>query len=132
MKIIAVGRMKSPYRELANDFKKRIKIKLNFIEVLETDKFRETREIIKRLRECRGKKILFDPRGKLVEPDFFKQITKGATLIIGGPDGVDEELFKHVDEVVSISPLTFNHQLFRIILLEQIYRAHTRSRYKSH
>jgi len=124
--------MKSPYKELANDFKKRIKIKLNFIEVLETDKFRETREIIKRLRECHGKKILFDVKGKLVGPDFFENLPSRSTLIVGGPDGVDEELFKHVDEVVSISPLTFNHQLFRIILLEQIYRAKTKSKYKSH
>ncbi len=132
MKIIAVGRMKTPYKQLALDFQKRIKKRLNIVEVLETNKFRETREIIKRLRDSKGKKILFDVKGKTVSPDFFEKLPWNAVLIIGGPDGVDESLYEHVDEVVSISPLTFNHQLFRIMILEQIYRAQTNSKYKSH
>ncbi len=132
MKIIAVGRMKSPYKELLHEFQKRIKIKLNIVEVLETDKFRETREIIKRLRDSKGKKILFDVNGKTVSSNFFEELPRSAILIIGGPDGVTEEIYDHVDEVVSISPLTFNHQLFRIIILEQIYRATTESKYRTH
>ncbi len=131
MKIIAVGRMKTPYKALAVDFQKRIRKRLNIVEVLETNKFRETREIIKRLRDSKGKKILFDVKGKLVSPDFFENLPWNAILIIGGPDGVDEEIYDYVDEVVSISPLTFNHQLFRILILEQIYRAQSTA-YKSH
>lgn len=44
-------------------------------------------------------------------------------FMIGGPYGLDEGLLQRADAVVSLSPLTFPHQLVRIILLEQIYRA---------
>ena len=46
-------------------------------------------------------------------------------LIIGGPDGLSNELLSMADEKWSLSALTFPHPLVRVILAEQIYRAFT-------
>ena len=45
------------------------------------------------------------------------------TLVIGGSLGLTDELLKKADLKLSFSEFTFPHQLFRVILLEQIYRA---------
>lgn len=45
-------------------------------------------------------------------------------FIIGGSIGIDEEIVKNADERISFSHMTFPHQLMRVVLLEQIYRAH--------
>ena len=45
------------------------------------------------------------------------------TFIIGGSEGLDEEIKNIANYKLSFSNLTFPHQLFRIILLEQIYRS---------
>ncbi len=47
------------------------------------------------------------------------------TFIIGGSHGLSEEVLKKVDLTISFGRVTFPHQLFRIILAEQIYRAFT-------
>jgi len=46
------------------------------------------------------------------------------TFIIGGSLGIDENLKRRADELISFSDMTFPHQLMRVILTEQIYRAY--------
>jgi len=46
-------------------------------------------------------------------------------FIIGGAYGVNEKLMKRADFTLSLSKLVFPHQLVRLILIEQLYRAHT-------
>lgn len=74
--------------------------------------------------------ILLDERGKqLTSTDLSKQITKplnsskNLVFVIGGAYGVDSSVRDRADFVWSLSPLVFPHQLVRLILVEQIYRA---------
>lgn len=46
-----------------------------------------------------------------------------AAFIIGGSDGLDERILKICDAHISLSAMTFTHQIARILLLEQVYRA---------
>ena len=75
--------------------------------------------------------ICLDPNGKQYSSeDFSKKIDNitltgysSITFIIGGSLGISKELLHMSNEQVSFSKMVFPHQLFRIILLEQIYRA---------
>jgi 23S rRNA (pseudouridine1915-N3)-methyltransferase len=57
--------------------------------------------------------------------DLLERSQAPATFVLGGAFGVDQRVRERATEVVSLSRLTFPHQLARIILLEQIYRALT-------
>ena len=46
-------------------------------------------------------------------------------FILGGPNGLDLELLNQVDMTFSLSPMTFTHQMVRLIFVEQLYRAFT-------
>ena len=44
-------------------------------------------------------------------------------IVIGGPDGLSDELLQQADQAVSLSDMTFPHPLVRVIIVEQLYRA---------
>ena len=76
--------------------------------------------------------ILLDERGtQLTSPalaaqlDSLRTSSKRIVFIIGGAYGVDDFLRTRANLVWSLSPLVFPHQLVRLILVEQLYRAHT-------
>jgi 23S rRNA (pseudouridine1915-N3)-methyltransferase len=50
---------------------------------------------------------------------------KDLALLVGGPDGLDEGLSRQADFRWSLSPLTFPHALVRVLVAEQLYRAHS-------
>ena len=74
--------------------------------------------------------ILLDERGKLIESPALSQLllsplqsSTNVTIIIGGAYGVDESVHQRANFVWSLSHLVFPHQLVRLILAEQLYRA---------
>lgn len=74
--------------------------------------------------------ILLDEVGTAISsPDLAKLLEKATTasrrivIIIGGAYGVDETVRKRANFIWSLSPLVFPHQLVRLILTEQLYRA---------
>jgi 23S rRNA (pseudouridine1915-N3)-methyltransferase len=55
--------------------------------------------------------------------DTWLQQGQDVSIVIGGPDGVSDELLSTASIKISLSALTFPHTLVRVVLLEQIYRA---------
>jgi 23S rRNA (pseudouridine1915-N3)-methyltransferase len=51
--------------------------------------------------------------------------TREVTFIVGGPNGVSADLSSRADKRWSLSRLTFTHEMARVVLLEQLYRAYT-------
>lgn len=55
----------------------------------------------------------------------WRDTARGATFIIGGAFGLSDDVLKRADWCVSLSSFTLPHDLARLVLLEQLYRAHT-------
>jgi len=77
--------------------------------------------------------VLLDERGTRFNSTGFANYlqqamnrgTRSMAFIIGGPYGFSEEIYKAVPNRISLSEMTFPHQLIRLILLEQLYRGLT-------
>lgn len=74
--------------------------------------------------------VLLDERGRAVDSPALSKLLLGVleasrpvTIIIGGAYGVDNSIHTRANFVWSLSPLVFPHQLVRLILAEQLYRA---------
>ncbi len=144
VKIIALGKLKENYwNESEKEYFKRLGpyAKVEILEVNE-EPFREgddpekikikEAEKIKKILPEGGFVIALHERGKeFVSPLFAKFLeehsTRGEviTFVIGGPLGLHESILNLADIQISLSQLTFPHQMVRTILLEQLYRATT-------
>jgi 23S rRNA (pseudouridine1915-N3)-methyltransferase len=51
--------------------------------------------------------------------------TKQLVFLIGGPYGFSDDIYQRANEKISLSPMTFSHQMVRFIFIEQLYRALT-------
>lgn len=133
IKILCVGKIKEDYLEsLISDYKKRINkyIKLEIIELKDdSDYKKEIDGILKNIKSS-DYNIALDLKGSEYDSiEFAHKIrdilpyNSNITFIIGGSNGLTDEVRKVCNEMISFSPLTFPHGLFRGILLEQIYRA---------
>lgn len=79
-----------------------------------------------------AKKIFLDPAGKALDSEAFIDLIRTAeteardlVFLIGGHDGLPPEWKPKADLLLSLSPMTFPHELARAMLAEQIYRAFT-------
>jgi 23S rRNA (pseudouridine1915-N3)-methyltransferase len=77
--------------------------------------------------------VLLDEKGKSFSSADFSNFlnqkllsrTKRLVFVIGGAFGFSEEVYKRTDFELSISKMTFSHQMIRLIFKEQLYRAFT-------
>lgn len=77
--------------------------------------------------------ILLDDKGKAYDSEGFanylqKQMNSGVKRLcfcIGGPYGFSEEVYKRADQKLSLSSMTFTHQMVRLFFTEQLYRGFT-------
>ncbi len=146
--IAAVGRLKAgPERELLARYVERTNaagkaLSLAPLEVAELAesqaqtaakrKADEAKALLAALPE-KAKIIALDERGKSISSeDFAKKLARlrddgaaNTAFLIGGADGLDESLRKKADLTVAYGTATFPHQIVRILLAEQIYRAVT-------
>ena len=131
IRFVVVGKIKeSFYREAVAEYVKRISrfAKVEIQELPEgVNPEAETAEI---LRACKGHTIALAIEGeKLSSEGLAKKIQmlsdagKEITFVIGSSCGLSSEVKKTANERVSFSDMTFPHQLMRVILAEQVYRA---------
>lgn len=139
IKIICIGKIKEAYLVQAiEEYKKRIS-KYHSIEIYElqdegkADKkttLKTEKEKVMKILNQKDYIITLEIEGKeMTSAEFSKTIDKAfisnsnIAFIIGGSYGLDNDIKKLSNLNLSFSHMTFPHQLFRVILLEQIYRA---------
>ena len=134
--VICVGRLKEPhYAAAAAEYLKRLGryVKVDVTEFREcTDKSpevqkrREADSIIGKL-DSSSYVIVLDASGRQYHSSEFARLLSkpDVTFIIGGPEGLHQSVLDEADLALSLSEMTFPHQLARVILLEQIYRGET-------
>lgn len=143
--LIVVGKTQNKHlTTLTEDYQERIGHYLPFaVEVqpelrnsrglsFEEQKEREGKALLERF-QSGDHVVLLDERGKeLRSVDFATFVGKrlqssGRRLVfvIGGPYGFSEAVYRRADEFLSLSQMTFSHQMIRLLFLEQLYRALT-------
>lgn len=145
IKIVCVGNVKESYfREALEEYYKRLSrfVSLKVVEVKEekiskNPNIAEINNVIEKeserlISQFEGYVILCNPEGRTYKSeDFAKNIKKieainsTITFVIGGSYGVSERLKILANINISFGTLTYPHQLFRVMLAEQIYRAYT-------
>lgn len=99
---------------------------------IEQQKQKEGELILKSIQNS-DKLILLDENGKEYNSVGFsefiqKQMNSGIknlVLVVGGPYGFSEEVYKRADGKIALSKMTFSHQMVRLFFVEQLYRAMT-------
>jgi len=132
IKIICVGKIKENYlKEGINDYLKRINKyhKISIIELPDSNILAEATEILKYI-DSRDYLIATCIEGNtLSSVELSEKIDRifitnpCITFIIGGSEGLTDEIKNKSNYKLSFSKLTYPHGLFRLILLEQIYRS---------
>lgn len=77
--------------------------------------------------------VLLDEKGKQYSSEAFSEFIqkrlnsglKQLVFVIGGPYGFSEDVYKRADAKLSLSKMTFSHQMIRLFFVEQLYRAFT-------
>jgi 23S rRNA (pseudouridine1915-N3)-methyltransferase len=136
IKIIVVGKLNQKYLlEGIQYYQKQLPVKLEWIEVNDepdiTGKDIEGARILSKIKES-DQIILLAIEGVLHDSQSFSdQINKMTTygtgdlvFVIGGSYGVSDAVKNRANHLISFSKMTFPHQLMRLILIEQIYRAY--------
>ena len=142
IKIVSVGSIKEKFlKDAISEYLKRL-TRFAKIEIIEVDETKIQNKSEEQVKKEEGKRLLkrvgqdefvflLDLKGELISSEVLAQkindlINKGIsplTFVIGGTLGLSEEVRKRANIKLSISKMTFTHQMCRMIILEQIYRA---------
>jgi 23S rRNA (pseudouridine1915-N3)-methyltransferase len=143
--LLVVGKTTNTYlHTLILDYQNRLKHYVSFdIQVIpelkntkhvsvETQKEKEGEMLLKQLEDA-NEIILLDEKGKQFSSvEFSQQIDKAQVsgkkkivFVIGGPYGFSEPVYQKATQKISLSKMTFSHQMIRLIFVEQLYRAYT-------
>ena len=146
IKIVAIGKLKEKYlKDAISEYSKRLSrfIQLEIVElpdekVPEKLSFQEKQIVLKKEADKMLQKIpsnsiliLTDVQGKAMTSEMFSKTIEDYAIsgkssfciVIGGSLGIHDSLKQRADLLLSMSKMTFPHQLARVILLEQLYRA---------
>ena len=143
--LLSVGKTEEKYLQSGIDiYLKRLKhyIKLEVVEIAELkntkglsqeqQKTKEAELILKKL-IATDFVVLLDERGQELSSIQFADLlnkrmlasTQNLDFIIGGPYGFDNSIYQRANDKLSLSKLTFSHQMVRLFFAEQVYRAFT-------
>jgi len=143
--LITVGQTSTEYiREGIEEYMKRLKRYISF-SIISLPDIKNTKSITERAqKELEGANILsklntsdfvvlLDERGKEYTSMEFSEYMqrqmlsgrKRLVFVIGGPYGFSEELYSRANGKLSLSRMTFNHEMVRLFFIEQIYRSQT-------
>jgi 23S rRNA (pseudouridine1915-N3)-methyltransferase len=120
--VIAVGRLRPPYQDDVEHYRKMLAghVKVDLVEV------RGDEKVPPRIPD-RCHTVLLASGGEELDSEQFSEWLEGlrrdghdVCFVIGGPKGLELE----ADMRLSLGPMTLPHQLARVVLLEQLYRAH--------
>jgi len=138
-RFIWVGKTRDKsYKTLLDEYLRRLSffVKCEIVEVKDaegpTKKDTEGNRIIEKVNPT-SLVCLLDVKGKSIdshqlagEVDMWQiRGTREVTFIIGGSDGVSDTIVQRADIMLSLSFLTFTHEMARVVLVEQLYRAFT-------
>ncbi len=133
--LLSVGKIKTPWiAEGCDMFTERISHSCDFSERIlnagESDE--EHKKILEALEKTSGTIVLLDETGKQQTSKEFAQwiqkkrdIGEPITFILGGAYGVNDAIKAKAMMTLSLSSMTFPHELAKLVFLEQLYRAHT-------
>ena len=145
IKLITIGKTDNKnLQALIEDYSKRLGFYISFnFEIIPDiknvknlseaqQKQAEGNEILKRVIKS-DIMVLLDENGKMYSSVQFSQFLqkkmnsglKTLVFIIGGPYGFSDEIYKRANGKVSLSPMTFSHQMVRLFFIEQLYRGFT-------
>jgi len=142
IRILCLGRSKQGFiNDGINEYLKRMSsyTKIDFIELpdvkltsstnIEIVKNKEA-DIIEKYLKDRDYLVVLDEHGQQMGSKIFSnfldaKISKNIIFLIGGVYGLSERIINKADYKLSFSKMTFTHQMIRLILAEQIYRAYT-------
>ena len=142
IKIVSVGSIKEKFlKDAISEYLKRL-TRFAKIEIIEVDESKIQNKSEEQVKKEEGERLLkkigqdefvflLDLKGESISSEVLAQkindlINKGIsplTFVIGGTLGLSEEVRKRANIKLSISKMTFTHQMCRMIVLEQIYRA---------
>ena len=136
IRIICVGKLKEKYfQDAIKEYQKRVSkyTKLEIVELhdysfdIEKTLYEEGKNILSKITD-KDFVITLDVKGRKLDSiafsDFiYKKLSMNLVFVIGGSNGLSNDVIRRSNYSLSFSELTFPHQLFRIMLLEQIYRS---------
>lgn len=139
IKIIAVDHDKSrQFSDMIAEYSKRLPSKLDIIDIspaqntnIELQKEKEGQDIMKHI-AANCFVVAMDPSGKQLSSEEFAAATsawqtnaKQICFVIGGAYGLAPIIYKRTNLLLSLSKMTLPHRIAKLMLVEQIYRAHS-------
>lgn len=129
VKIIAVGKVKKGWLKDGISLYAQRLPEIEFLEIKDTDPATEAQKVIESLKTY-DKLVVLSEDGQHFDSVAFghwlgQEASGTLVFFIGGPTGVSHELKQKAYQVLSLSAMTFPHELARLLLLEQLYRGKT-------
>jgi len=131
--LIVVGKVKEKnIVTLISEYEKRLSNKkIKLIEIKDSNKEKENLELMKKINLIKDSFVIaLSEDGNSVSSREFskllkKEQDKNIVFVIGGPDGLTKELKTKSDYLLSLSKMTFTHEMARYLLYEQLYRSYS-------